>query len=243
MPAAALTNVGLFEGWAALEDGWGDQMNANLRAVDLLLQARVIARDLAAPPGSPSNGDAYIVPTGATGAWSSQVGKIARWCSTLSTPAWEFFTPRTGWLVWVINDAAPWRYSGTAWADASPTIASIAGLQAALDGKASAVVAINNQTGTTYTYTTADPGRVVRANNAAAITHTLPTNASAAIAVGASIAVRQVGAGQVTISPSGGVTLNVPTGYQAKTGRLGSTLMLHKVAADEWDLTGDLAAV
>lgn len=243
MPAAALANVGLFEGWAALEDGWGDQMNANLRAVDLLLQARVIARDLATPPATPTNGDAYVVPTGASGAWAGQATKIARWCSTLSTPAWEFYTPKTGWVVWVINDAAPYRFSAGAWADASPTIASISGLQAALDAKASALVAINNQTGTTYTYTTADPGRVVRANNAAAITHTLPTNASAAIPVGASIPVRQVGAGQVTISPAGGVTLNVPTGFQAKTGRVGAVLMLHKVAADEWDLTGDLAAV
>lgn len=105
------------------------------------------------------------------------------------------------------------------------------------------LVAPNTQTGTTYALVLADAGKVVRANNAAAITVTVPTNATAAIPVGASVAIRQAGAGQVTATPAGGVTINTPTGFQAKTGRQGATIMLHKVAADEWDLTGDLAAV
>lgn len=105
------------------------------------------------------------------------------------------------------------------------------------------LVAPNNQAGTTYTLALDDAGKIVRANNAAAIAVTVPTNAAAAIPVGASVAIRQVGAGQVTASGAGGVTLNVPTGYQAKTGRQGATIMIHKVAADEWDVTGDLAAV
>lgn len=100
---------------------------------------------------------------------------------------------------------------------------------------------INNQTGTTYTFVLADQGKVVRGSNAAAQTYTIPTNATAAIAIGGSIAIRQVAAGAITITPAGGVTLNIPSGYVAKTGRQGAVLMIHKVGTNEWDLTGDLA--
>lgn len=103
------------------------------------------------------------------------------------------------------------------------------------------LVAVNSQTGTTYTLVLTDQGKVVRGNNAAAQTHTVPLNATVAFPVGASVAFRQVGAGQITIAPTGGVTLNIPTGYLAKTGRQGATIMIHKVAADEWDVTGDLS--
>lgn len=103
------------------------------------------------------------------------------------------------------------------------------------------VVAVNNQTATAYTLALADAGRVVRGSNASAQTYTIPTNAAAAIAVGRSVAVRQVAAGQITLTPASGVTLNTPTGFVAKTARQGATIMLHKVAANEWDLTGDLA--
>lgn len=46
----------------------------------LLLQALlngVIDKDLTAPPGSPNDGDAYIVPSGASGAWSGWTNRIA----------------------------------------------------------------------------------------------------------------------------------------------------------------------
>lgn len=105
------------------------------------------------------------------------------------------------------------------------------------------LVPVNNQTGTSYTLAASDAGKVVRASNSAAITHTVPTNATAAIPVGNSIAVRQVAAGQVTLSPAGGVTLNTPAGYNPKTRGQGSTIMLHKVDTDAWDVTGDLATI
>lgn len=101
-------------------------------------------------------------------------------------------------------------------------------------------VAINPQTGTAYTLGLADAGRKVRAANAAAITVTVPANAAVAIPVGSVIGIRQVGAGRVTCSPSGGVTINTPTGFLPATGRQGAEIMLHKVGADEWDITGDL---
>ncbi len=105
----------------------------------------------------------------------------------------------------------------------------------------SRLVAINNQTGTSYTFTAADQGGVVRGSSTSAQTYTIPTNASVPLDIGGSIAIRQVGAGAITLSPASGVTLNIPAGYIAKTGRQGAVLMIHKVASNEWDLTGDLA--
>jgi hypothetical protein len=51
--------------------------NEALRLLDGLVQLAVIDRDLTAPPGSPADGDRYIVASGATGEWSGWNGSIA----------------------------------------------------------------------------------------------------------------------------------------------------------------------
>lgn len=97
----------------------------------------------------------------------------------------------------------------------------------------------NNQTGTTYTLVLGDLGKCVECNNASAITLTVPTNATAALPVGALVEVFQQGAGQVTIAAAGGVTLRTPNG--AKTAKQYSTVVLRQRAADEWIVNGDTA--
>lgn len=97
-------------------------------------------------------------------------------------------------------------------------------------------VPINDQTGTAYTLVAADGGKMVRCNNAAAIALTVPGGGT--MAVGDVVMVRQVGAGQVT---AGGATLNTPAGVSAKTRVQGSVMSLHCVAADTFDVSGDLA--
>lgn len=67
---------------------------------------------------------------------------------------------------------------------------------------------LNDQTGTTYTLVLTDAGKTVTLNNASAVTVTLPTNASVAYEIGTVIEFTNKGAGVVTISPAGGVTLN-----------------------------------
>jgi hypothetical protein len=259
MAAAAQPNIGIKQGWASLEDGWGDDMNANLRALDLLAQPVVLDKDSAAPPLTPAVGDAYIVAAGAVGAWTSHATHIARWQAPVAPDAdpvagWEFFTPKAGWEVWVADEAKRYRFAASVWALTVPnahahTIAEVTGLQTALDDltatdvlKASKTVAINGQTGTTYSLVVADAGKVIRQSNAAAITTTVPANATQPFAVGDTVSIRQVAAGAVTLTGAGGVTINTPAASLAKTGRQGATIMLHKVATDEWDLTGDLAA-
>lgn len=114
MPSAALPNIGLAEGRSVGEDGWGPEMNANLRRIDCLTQLRVLDKDLATPPGSPANGATYIVAGSPTGAWAGHATHIARYWTTGT--AWEFYTPLSGWTAWVIDESLQYRFNGSAWA-------------------------------------------------------------------------------------------------------------------------------
>ena len=51
--------------------------NEAIRALDAVVQLAVLDRDLATPPGSPAEGDRYIVAASPTGDWDGQAGNIA----------------------------------------------------------------------------------------------------------------------------------------------------------------------
>ncbi len=86
-------------------------VNEALSGLDALVQLAVLGRDLTAPPGSPMEGDRYLVASGAAGAWAGQAGKIAVW----QAGAWVFRTPRNGWKAWVADEAAFVFYDAGAW--------------------------------------------------------------------------------------------------------------------------------
>lgn len=92
-----------------------------------------------------------------------------------------------------------------------------------------------------YTLDTLDhQDNVVEMNSGSAVTFTIPTNASLAWPVGASMDIIQTGAGQVTISPDTGVTLNFTPGNKLRTQWSSCTIM--KRGTDSWILYGDLTA-
>jgi hypothetical protein len=99
-------------------------------------------------------------------------------------------------------------------------------------------LALNAQTGTTYTPVLADNGKLVTLSNASAITLTVPTNASVAYATGAQINIQAIGAGQVTVAGDTGVTVN-GTGTKLRTQWSAATLV--KLGTDSWTLIGDIA--
>lgn len=101
-------------------------------------------------------------------------------------------------------------------------------------------VQLNAQTGTTYTLALADRSKVVTLTNASSITLTVPTNATAAIAIGSQILLYQGGAGQVTISAAGGVTIRSNGAKLKLTGQY-AVAGLIKIATDEWVAFGNLA--
>lgn len=118
-------------------------------------------------------------------------------------------------------------------------ISDITGLQATLDGLASAIISIttNLQTDTDYTLILADAGKCIEMSSSSPRNLLVPANSSVAFPVGTIIEIYAVGTGAVTIVASGGVTVrNIGT----LSGQY-STASLRKRGLDEWVLTGELA--
>jgi hypothetical protein len=103
---------------------------------------------------------------------------------------------------------------------------------------------IDPKTGTTYTFVLADAAyELITASNASAQTYTIPLNSSVAFPIGSEINLIQIGAGQVTIQGTGGVTV-LSTGATAatpKTRAQYSVLTLIKAGTDTWYATGDIS--
>lgn len=85
--------------------------NEAIRLLDGLVQMSVLDRDLAAPPGSPNDGDRYIVATGATGAWTGWESNIAYYVDG----AWMRLVQRLGWLSWIEDEGHYCLWNGSAW--------------------------------------------------------------------------------------------------------------------------------
>jgi hypothetical protein len=87
-------NLGLIRDWA-LGTYFKDDMDANLKKLDRLYFP-VLSTTTGTPPGSPTNGDRYIIPNnGGTGAWATRGGQIA----TYVVSAWEYDIPHDGMAV------------------------------------------------------------------------------------------------------------------------------------------------
>ncbi len=98
--------------------------NDALRILDTLVQLAVLDRDLTAPPGTPAEGQRWIVKSGATGAWAGHNNAIAAW----QDGAWQFSAPKTGWVAFVADEGTLLVWNGTAWGDFFSTVTSVQNL-------------------------------------------------------------------------------------------------------------------
>lgn len=94
-------------------------MDANLKRLDAVVQLQVKDKDLATPPGSPANGDRYIVAAGPTGAWTGHAGEIA----VYEVSAWAFYIPKNGWATWIDDEDRIYVYNASAWQKYEPGVA------------------------------------------------------------------------------------------------------------------------
>lgn len=85
--------------------------NEALRALDGLVQMAVLDKDLTAPPGSPADGDAYIVAAGASGEWAGWDGDVA----LRTDGAWLRLVARVGWRAWVADEGAVYVRLAAGW--------------------------------------------------------------------------------------------------------------------------------
>jgi hypothetical protein len=119
--------------------------NSALRVLDALVQATVIDKDLTVPPGSPSDGDAYIVGTtdSSSGDWQGHDDDVAYYQSS----GWVFATPIEGWLAYVQDEGVYYTFWG----------ASIGWAQEAID--------FTDLDDTPSSYASGDGGKLVSVKN------------------------------------------------------------------------------
>ncbi len=79
-------------------------VNESLYRIDAFLQ-QIVKDFITTPPGSPSEGDSYLIADSATGEWSGQDQKIAIWIND----QWEFYQPEVGFSVF--NQATGSRFT------------------------------------------------------------------------------------------------------------------------------------
>lgn len=101
-------------------------INSALRRLDGLVQLSVIDRALNTPPGSPADGDCYILGAAPTGAWSTfDEHDLVIYIGT----SWVRYAPLDGWLAYVqdedkfyhYNADSPAEWTELATGGASPT--------------------------------------------------------------------------------------------------------------------------
>ena len=104
--------------------------NEALNIIDAFTHPSVINRTRTSPPGSPTEGDQYIIAASATGDWAGHDHEV----TTYQNGAWVFFEPYIGMHAWIQDEGVEsiytavntWHgaavFSGVTWT--YPTIAS-----------------------------------------------------------------------------------------------------------------------
>ena len=101
---------------------------------------------------------------------------------------------------------------------------------------------VSQQTGTSYTFVLGDANTLVECSNASAIALTVPPNASVGYPVGTTLNWAQGGAGQVTLTPGAGVTLQKAASLTLRTTEQHAVATAVKVGTNTWRVFGDLEA-
>jgi hypothetical protein len=215
-----LPGLGLTGFWALGSNLWKDENDINLRTLSALVQLSVISATTALP-GSPADGDIYIVPTGGANA-----GKIA----IRDNGAWAYLTPQEGWRGYARDTNTYLLFDGAAWA-ALTTGGGGGTTPVATSGR--------NHTGTADTFVLADANNLVTSNNAAAVAQTIPPDV---FPLWTTLTVIQKGAGAVSLVAGSGVTLQPPPGQTLASAGKWATLAAVQVANNVWIASGAFGA-
>lgn len=128
---------------------------------------------------------------------------------------------------------------GAAWGALTGTLSDQTDLQDALNGKA-ALPTVRTISGTSGTLVPSDAGNIVLCTNASAVSLSIQLEASGAWPTGAAVTVIQQGAGTVTISDGGGITVNVFSGLTKSLRGQYAPASLLRTAANTFTLAGTL---
>lgn len=91
-------------------------VNEALARLDGMVQLRLATTTQTLPP-APVDGAVHAVPSGATGDWAGQDGRLA----LVSNGGWDFIDPVEGWQGWAADQGRVLRYLDGAWRPAPVT--------------------------------------------------------------------------------------------------------------------------
>lgn len=86
-------------------------VNEALSRLDALFMLSVSGRSTVTPPASPSEGDRWIVPAGAVGAWAGAEQRVAVWING----GWDYVDPLVGWRCWVEDEGIEVLFDSGVW--------------------------------------------------------------------------------------------------------------------------------
>ncbi|SCX14576.1 hypothetical protein DSM25558_1881 [Agrobacterium sp. DSM 25558] len=84
--------------------------NEALQRLDAITQL-VIHSEIGAPPGTPQEGDCFLIAAAATGEWSGKTGKLA----FRQDDAWIYLSPREGWQAWFVESGRARALQNGSW--------------------------------------------------------------------------------------------------------------------------------
>jgi len=169
---------------------------------------------------TPANGDAYLIGGSPVGAWAGQANKIA----LRINGGWVFITAQSGMRLWVADEEVDIRYNGTAWIEI---------------GEAAGVPS-RTESGTTIDPVLGDANGFIYCTSGSGVGIEIPNNSVEAFPVNTRISFFQMGAGQLTFTAAGGVTINYADIYVNKSHGQYSLVTAIKTATNDWLLTGTL---
>jgi hypothetical protein len=117
MPERTLPGLGLTAYWDLGSNDWKPGMDENIRQLSALTNLKVL-NAVATLPGTPTNGDIYLVTSGA------ESNKIA----IRDNGAWVYLTPKAGFRLYDATAAKFKYYTGSSWVDELPTVSNAGGL-------------------------------------------------------------------------------------------------------------------
>lgn len=228
-----------------------------------ILNGLVISDSVSAQPGSPADGDIYILGDAPSGAQWSSFDEYD--LAIYRDGTWYAFAPSEGILVNRAGSMVTWDGAGYVavggggaggvsgpgtstnnslprWDGAGGDSIKNSGVLVTDNDEISGYAAdINRQTGSTYTLQASDKGKVIEIANAGSVTLTLPNS----LPKGFACTVIQDGAGQVTFSAASGASLKNRQSHSKSAGNGAFTMLYvssNSGANASWMLGGDTAA-
>ncbi len=215
MAQRTLPGIGLTGFWDLGYQPWKDENDANLRVLSALVGGQALEL-VAALPGSPADGDIYLL--------DETHGTHPNEVAIRDAGVWYYVVPLIGAIMFDLDAGVHRWFDGAAWVELGVGGGGVSLPPVATDAD-------------DYTVMAADNGKYIRLTGAATKDIIVQDDATEPLPANGEWHFRNVGAGDATFDPAGGVTINVPIGGSLVVEQ-GGTVTLKRVATDEFDLIG-----